>query len=148
MDALEAAFQRKVRVAREALQGNFARLSSDEQIAFLDAREPQDLAEDYGAARATCPSCGHLGLITGDPEPGWEADWDTDGGEANVAGAFVSGVRLFGKLFHCAVCSLTLDTQYLPLAGFAAVDLTEDDADLEEATQYFTQRLADEYWDT
>jgi hypothetical protein len=147
IDALEAAFQRSVRNARDRHERFFASLNDDEQVAFLEAREPEELADEYDSARATCPSCGNLGLLTGQPEPQWQADWDAEGGEAYLAGAYVASVRLFATGFHCEVCSLTIHTDSLAFAGFAAVELTEEDADLEEATAFFTRQLAEDQLD-
>ena len=147
MDALEAAYERRVRAARETHEQSIARLTGDELSTFLDGRQPQGPAENYDAARAVCPACGRTGLLTGHPDAEWQADWDTEGGEAYVSGAYVSAIRLIATGFHCAVCSLTLDAKFLPFAGFSAVDLTEDDADLDYATEYFTRQLADEGWD-
>jgi hypothetical protein len=144
LNALEGAYQRKVRAAREGHLSSFDRLIPGEQQAYLEAREPHDLATDYNEARADCPACGHLGLLSGEPEPEWEADWDTEGGEAYVAGGYVSSIRLYATAFDCDVCSLSLTAEQLPFANLASVELTEEDADLDSATEYFTRQLAED----
>ena len=147
MNALEGAYQRKIRAAREAHLIAIERLTPEEQEAFIEAREPTEPAAEFDEARVKCPACGNIGLLQGEPEPDWEADWDTEGGEAYVAGAYVSSVRLFTKGFTCGVCELRLDADQLALADLATVDLTDDDADLESATEYFTRQLAEDAWD-
>jgi hypothetical protein len=140
----EGAYHRKVLAKREALLAAFARLDGDEQQSYVEAREPSDLADQYDRARADCPACGYLGLLSGEPEPEWEADWDSEGAEPYLAGAIVSSVRLYATAFDCEVCGLVLTSAELPFANYPTVVLTDADANLAAATEYFTLQLAED----
>lgn len=146
LEVSEARYRRR----RQAAKDQYARLRSrmDEQglAAYLAAVAPAFPAEPYDSALAECPACGETGLITGSPEPSWEADWDYDDGEAYPVGAYVSSIRLDAHGFHCRVCGLDLGTDDLAFAGLEQITLTDDDCDLSGANAYFGGQAAEESW--
>ena len=83
-------------------------------------------------------------MITGSPEPDWEADWDYADGETYAAGAYVSSIRLDPAGFRCQVCGPNLGAQHLAFGGFRPFTLADDNSDLSGATQYFGRVLAEE----
>ena len=55
---------------------------------------PGPPSEPYDWAPAECPACGETGVVTGSPEPSWEADFDSEGGVPYVDGVYVDSIRL------------------------------------------------------
>ncbi len=94
----------------------------------------------------TCPACGHLGLLTGTPEPDWEADWDYGDAQSYIAGVYVDSITLHASGFECRVCRLTLDDAALELAELDVMTFREGAYDLSRASRHF-RRLEAEDWE-
>jgi hypothetical protein len=143
LGALEAAYERKLAGSRQRYERLVERHAEAELESYVALMEPSGQAHDYSAAPAPCPACGRLGTASGDPDPDWEADWDYADGQAYLAGAYVSRVRLYVSAFECRVCGLMLDTALVRLAGLSSISMTETEADRRAATEYFTLAAAE-----
>ena len=143
--ALQAWYERRI----EAARANFLRIvtNMDEvaKAAFLTAVTPPSPTEPFEEWPVDCPACGNVGVLTGEPDPDWEADWDVADGEAYAAGAYVSGVTLNARSFACRACGLSLSGPALRLADFDRVGFGESDFDVSDASQYFG-RVESEAW--
>jgi hypothetical protein len=146
LDASEARYRRRLQAAKDQYARLVSRMDQHGLAAYLAAVAPGFPAEPYDSALAECPACGETGLVTGSPEPEWEADWDYGDGRAYPVGAYVSEIRLDAVGFRCRVCGLDLDADDLAFAGLARIRLTDDDCDLSGATAYFGKQVADESW--
>jgi hypothetical protein len=109
-DSLEASFRRRVAAARLSYDAWATRLAEAALPAVLAALEPTGPEEDFTGFPVDCPACGHVGMLFGEPEPDWEADWDVEGGEGYVVGAYVDSIQLIANGFECPVYRLTLES--------------------------------------
>jgi hypothetical protein len=144
LDASEAAYSRRVRAAKDRYARIVSRMDEQTLAAYLAVVMPEPLAEPFDSAPVQCPACGETGVVTGSPDPEWEADWDSEGGIPYVDGVYVSEIRLGADRFRCRACGLELDGDDLVFAGLDKVTLTGDDYDLSEASVYFERLLAEE----
>jgi len=147
LDASEAAYTRRVHAAKDRYGRIVARMDEHGLAAYLAVVTPESPAEPFDSALAECPACGETGVVTGSPEPDWEADWDSDGGIPYVDGVYVNSIRLTTDGFRCRACGLELDADDLVFAGLDTVTVTDDNADLSGASEYFGRQLAEESWD-
>jgi hypothetical protein len=92
-----------------------------------------------------CPACGHSGLLTGNPEPTWEPDFDVEGGHAYIAGVYVASISLAPTAFLCRTCGLALDDSLIDFAEFDEVTLGEGDFDVVAASAFFERQAGDEW---
>ena len=115
------------------------------RAAFVAALAPVGPSESFEEVPVTCPACGEFGLLLGAPEPNWEPDYDVEGsqGEPYMSGVYVSSIHVAGTSFACRVCGLSLDSTYLDAAGLGSLKLIEGEFDVDDATTYFGQQLAD-----
>jgi hypothetical protein len=132
-----AAYRRHVDAARLRFAALAERLGQPALDAFVSAREANNPSDDYSAFPIECPACGHLGMLRGEPEPIWEADYDNDGDDWYVSGTFVDRIRFAAFDFYCDVCGLSLETDELEPAGLRLRVFTDDEFDLSDATDYF-----------
>lgn len=145
--AIEATFKRRVQAAKNDYTRKTDSMDAAGLAAYLAAVAPPPPSEPFDSAPATCPACGEQGLLSGTPEPDWEANWDVGDGEPYAAGAYVSTIELQASAFECRACGLTLGAPFLGLADFEEIALTEDDFDVSEATAFFQRQLAEDDWD-
>jgi hypothetical protein len=139
---VEASYWRRVAAAREAYRVWSEALETGHLEAVLAVLMPVAPASDFSAFPIECPACGNHGLLSGDPEPDWEADYDYGDGMTYIAGVYVEAVILKGSSFSCPVCHLILDDG-LEFAGFDAVRFT--DFDTEHANTFFSEPDEDPY---
>ena len=146
LEASEARYRRRLQAAKDQYARLLSRMDEHGLAAYLAAVAPAFPAEPYDSAFAECPACGETGLITGSPDPEWEAEFDSEGGIPYVDGAYVSKIRLHAHGFHCRVCGLDLGADDLAFAGLEQITLTDDDCDLSGANAYFGGQAAEESW--
>lgn len=137
LSAIEASFRRKVEAAKSRYRRIVEPMNRPERSSYIAALTPTDPSDAFDEVPVNCPACGQKGVLGGYPDPQWEADWDVEGGEAYVSGAYVKAIEVHGTSFSCRVCGLSLDSMLLGFAGLEAITLTDDDFDLSEATSYF-----------
>jgi len=145
-DEIEASYQQRVASARLRYEAWVATVGEAALPAILATREPDGPESDFSAFPVECPACGHLGLLHGEAEADWEADWDVADGEAFFAGMYVNGISLSGHGFECSVCRLALDEDELALAGLDSRVFTDDDFDADRAYRHFRDQ-EDDYVD-
>jgi hypothetical protein len=147
LDATEASYRRRVQSAKDRYVRITERMDERSRAAYLAAVSPGPPSEPYNWAPAECPACGETGVVTGSPEPSWEADFDSEGGVPYVDGVYVDSIRLATTGFQCGACGLHLDIEGLAFAGLDQFTMGEDDFDVSEASVYFERLLAEESWD-
>jgi hypothetical protein len=143
LDALEATYQRRLQAAKERFERRIAAMDEAGRAAFIAAVAPRPPGDEFDSAVATCPACGHPGLVTGAAEPEWEPDFDVADGEGYIAGVYVKSIDISPDSFECQACGLSLDASLIPFADIDGVTLTEDDFDLSAASSYFERQLHD-----
>ena len=97
-------------------------MDDDEVSTYVSALEQDGFGEDFDEAPVECPACGHLARVSGIPDPGWEADWDTEGSHspAFISGVYLESIHLSVTRLECRVCRLSLTGPLLGIAGLAA----------------------------
>lgn len=143
--ALEAAYLRRIDVAKRHFAEFVEVMDEPIRQVFLATKECREPSGDFSTFPAECPACDHLGALSGDPEPHWEPDYDYSDGEVSVSGVYVETIDLSGSSFRCGVCRLSLDSDELEFAGLADKTLTDEDFDVAEASEFFSEPFDD--WD-
>lgn len=147
LTAVEATYRRRIAAAKERYRRTIEPMDRPARAAYVAALIPTAFSEDFDEVEVKCPACDKSAVLSGYPEPQWEADWDSEGGEAYVSGAYVKAIEIQGTSFSCRVCGLSLDSTLLGFAGLDAVTLTDDDIDLSLATEHFEiDAMADDEW--
>ena len=145
ISGIEALFQRKLQTAKERHRQLLAPMDESTRSSYLAAVVPTGYSEPFDELPVRCPACGEPGILIGDPEPEWEADWDVADGEGYISGAYVGAIHYGPMAFMCRVCGLNLDSSLLGVAGLGDVRLSDDDFDVSEATTFFEQQAADDW---
>lgn len=144
LDALEAAYSRKIEAARDRYSRFVETMEDDDRDALISRLERTDRSAEFDAWPSTCPACDHQGTAYGRPEPEWKPDWDVADGEAYASGAYVSEIRLHVSAFDCRVCRLSLDSTLCGLAGLRVLSIGESEYDVSDASEYFTPSWEDD----
>ena len=137
LSELEASFRRKLESSKSRFRRITESMERTEKSAFIAALTTNSISDAFDEVPAPCPACGSPGVLYGYPDPQWEADWDVEGNESFVSGAYVKAIVVQGTSFSCRVCGLNLDSMQLGFADLEAVTLGDEDFELSTATSYF-----------
>jgi len=114
--------------ARLSFQARYSSLDEAVRDGVVSGIENSYDVTKYEQSAVDCPACTRTALTTGSYEVDWEADWDVEGGEAYVAGAYPVVTYSPGNL-DCRVCGLELDGEEQLSAAGVPASWTLDDAD-------------------
>jgi len=109
-EATKAETAEAIVVARHTFEIRYGDMEPAVRNGVITAIEAGYEPEKYEQDLIDCPACGHLALATGANKVEWEADWDVEGGEAYVVGAYPKVTFIPGTL-ECRVCGLVLDPE-------------------------------------
>jgi hypothetical protein len=141
---IELLFERQLRRARDQYASTVAGLPDNALPAVLKALEPAGPSDDFTEFPVECPACLHQGVLTGEPEPEWEPDWDYGDGQTYIAGMYVASITLRASEFTCRICKLSLAGAGLELAHLDSMTFADPWFDGHLAYVYFRRLEAED----
>ncbi|MGI5185426.1 hypothetical protein ACQEVZ_55195 [Dactylosporangium sp. CA-152071] len=137
-DKVRASVQLRIDQAARDYKQRFGTQDAETTAMIAAALDVASSAADVDeSARAACPACGHAGLVQGQVDVHWDADYESD-----FDGSYLSAVYgtlvLYPSRFRCPCCQLQLDGDELAVVPALADSRELRDLTDEEIADYHT----------